>query len=130
MTTQQPSNQSSSANQQQGGTRLGTALMASLCTLLGVNLMVMAFGHFAGPSQAHAQVSGFTNGGLPAGTPPSGITPAPENIPSAPTTAVDMLKRVVEQQIEMNARLARIEGQMRDTYNVNVNNWPANVAGK
>ncbi|HZW05912.1 MAG TPA: hypothetical protein VFF65_02220 [Phycisphaerales bacterium] len=110
-----------------GGT-LATALTASLCTLLGVNLLVMTFGQF-GPQSARAQVSGYTNGGLINALPPTGVIPAPENIPSAPVSAVEMLKRVIEQQMETNARLSRIEGQLAGPQQVNVVNWPANAPG-
>lgn len=105
--------------------QLATALTAALCTLLGVNLLVMAFGQHTGPSSATAQVSGYTNGGLINAMPPSGVMPAPENIPSAPTSSVEMLKRVVEQQIEINARLARIESHLAAPQQVTVTNWPA-----
>ncbi|HYD01273.1 MAG TPA: hypothetical protein VEB22_08610 [Phycisphaerales bacterium] len=107
---------------------LATALTASLCTLLGVNLLVMTFGQF-GPQAARAQVSGYTNGGLINALPPTGVIPAPENIPSAPVSAVEMLKRVIEQQMETNARLSRIEGQLAGPQQVNVINWPANAPG-
>lgn len=105
--------------------KLSTALTASLCTLLGINLLVMAFGQHSGPSSAAAQVSGYSNGGLINAMPPSGVTPAPENIPSAPTSSVEMLKRVVEQQIEINARLGRIEAHLAAPQQVTVTNWPA-----
>jgi hypothetical protein len=104
--------------------RLSTILTAALCTLLGVNLLVMAFGR-SGPSSATAQVSGYTNGGLANAIPPTGVMPAPENIPSAPTTSVEMLKRVIEQQIETNARLGRIEASLAGPHPVTVTNWPA-----
>lgn len=110
--------------------KLATALTASLCTLLGINLLVMAFGQHTGPSSAAAQVSGYTNGGLVNAVPPSGVTPAPENIPSAPTSSVEMLKRVVEQQIEINAHLARIEARLSAPQQVTVTNWPAAAPSK
>lgn len=108
--------------------RFGTALGVALCTLLGVNLMVMAFGRSGGPTPASAQVAGYTNGGGHGGGP--GVVPAPENTPSAPTTTVEMLKRVVEQLSYTNERLARIEERIGGTYNVNVTNWPAGGATK
>lgn len=112
----------------EGADRFSTALTAALCTLLGVNLLVMAFGHHA-PASASAQVSGYSNNNPnPINmVPPSGVVPPPENIPSSPTTSPEMLKRVVEQQIETNARLARIEAQLSNPHAVTVTNWPANI---
>lgn len=104
--------------------RLSLALTAAMCTLLGVNLMVYAFGRF-GPSAASAQVGGYDNV-----IPPSGITPAPQNVPSAPTTSPEMLKRVVEQQMDTNARLARIESHLAGPHAVTVTNWPPAPAAK
>jgi hypothetical protein len=112
----------------EGADRFSTILTAALCTLLGVNLLVMAFGHHS-PASASAQVSGYnSNNPNPVNAvPPSGVIPSPENIPSAPTSSPEMLKRVVEQQVETNARLARIEAQLSNPHAVTVTNWPANI---
>lgn len=113
----------------EGADRFNTILMAALCTLLGVNLLVTAFGHY-GPSSAAAQVTGYGNSAGVNAPPSTGQLVAPENTPSAPTTSPEMLKRVVEQQIETNARLARIESQMAVPHAVTVTNWPPANAGK
>jgi hypothetical protein len=119
---------SSSKVRKEGADRIKTILSAALCTLLGVNLMVMAFNKPA-PASASAQVAGYSNNSPNPvnAAPPSGVVPPPENIPSAPTSSPEMLKRVVEQQVETNARLARIEAQLSNPHPVTVTNWPANI---
>lgn len=124
-----PPSSNSQPVRKEGADRLSLILTATLCTLLGVNLMVMAFGK-TGPSSAAAQVSGYTNANPINMPPPSGVVPNPENIPSAPVSSPEMLKRVVEQQIETNARLARIEASLAGPHSVTVTNWPAKDAAK
>lgn len=127
----QPSTPSSLSQpvRKEGADRLRTALTAAMCTLLGINLLVMAFGK-TGPALAGAQVSGYSNANPVNMPPPSGVIPKPENIPSAPTTSPEMLKRVVEQQIETNERLARIEASLAGPHQVTVTNWPAKDGAK
>ncbi|MBY0307640.1 MAG: hypothetical protein K2Q09_02760 [Phycisphaerales bacterium] len=110
----------------EGADRLQRALTGALCALLGVNLLVMAFGYY-GPQSASAQVGGYTNGNPINTLPSSGLIPPPENIPSAPVSSPQMLRHVIDQQIETNARLARIEAQLAGPHAVTVTNWPANI---
>ncbi|MFT3684600.1 MAG: hypothetical protein QM783_06660 [Phycisphaerales bacterium] len=123
-----PPSSSSSKVRKEGADRWSMVLSAALCTLLGVNLMYMAFSK-PGPSSASAQVAGYSNNSPNTinMAPPSGVVPPPENIPSAPASSPEMLKRVVEQLVETNARLARIEAQFTNSHPVTVTNWPANI---
>ncbi len=129
MNQQTPPATNSPVVRKEGADRLSLALTAALCALLGINLVVMAFGT-SGPAAASAQVSGYSNANPINQLPPSGVIPNPENIPSAPTTSPEMLKRVVEQLMETNARLGRIEAQLSGPHPVTVTNWPAKEAAK